>query len=512
MPWGDTAVNNVFRGFETGLRKSVSALCKLLLVTAAINVFIIAGADAVKGVAEATEPNAEELMPRFDIEINNTATGDDDYFCWSPTPARIRMIGGTEPVKVVVDSRNGGTGGEVVFQEHRGARPTASNFSPAASIELEVAANGNGTPFWVAGKKASTNRKDVEIFVARADDDRVVATRPVMVRVRKDATRLNPGEIGRLLEALRDHHRLENATLGSKYIKYVDAHDRGGPLNIHGARRFPLFLAWHRAFLLSFERELQILDPSVTIPYWRFDRHDPSPDDATRIAIFTPEFMGTVLGQPSAPGGYVVNFSDQNPLTGWRTAANRLVRTSDGTPAPIPAQRLDGLSGTNTYHGFNGINFWIERGYHNRAHRMVGGRLGSIATAVEDPLFFLLHANVDRAWALWQELVPAVRFDQDNLDAYYPQGTHPGPEGSESANAFSRGSYKDDPMWPWGGAPDDQQDSDASDDWPELRINMPPRLGETGAVHPPTPGSMIDYLDKLGTGGGIGVCYDRIRF
>ena len=32
------------------------------------------------------------------------------------------------------------------------------------------------------------------------------------------------------------------------------------------------FLPWHRAYLLDLERELQAIDPSVTLPYWRFDQ------------------------------------------------------------------------------------------------------------------------------------------------------------------------------------------------------------------------------------------------
>jgi tyrosinase len=39
----------------------------------------------------------------------------------------------------------------------------------------------------------------------------------------------------------------------------------------HGDRGF---LPWHRAYLLDLERELQGIDPQVTLPYWRFDRDE----------------------------------------------------------------------------------------------------------------------------------------------------------------------------------------------------------------------------------------------
>jgi Common central domain of tyrosinase len=71
----------------------------------------------------------------------------------------------------------------------------------------------------------------------------------------------------------------------------------------------PGFLSWHRAYLLDLERELQKIDPSVTLPYWRFDQ--PAPN------AFTADFMGL-----PGPGDTVV-FSETNLLRQWQT---------DGTP------------------------------------------------------------------------------------------------------------------------------------------------------------------------------------
>ena len=65
------------------------------------------------------------------------------------------------------------------------------------------------------------------------------------------------------------------------------------------------FLPWHRAYLLDLERELQAIDPSVTLPYWRFDR--PAPN------VFTREFMGV----SNAVGR--VEFAAGHPFNTWRT-------------------------------------------------------------------------------------------------------------------------------------------------------------------------------------------------
>ena len=44
----------------------------------------------------------------------------------------------------------------------------------------------------------------------------------------------------------------------------------------------------------------------------------------------------------------------------------------------------------------------FEGNPHGQAHVSFGGYISQIGTAARDPLFFLLHANVDRLWAKWQ--------------------------------------------------------------------------------------------------------------
>ena len=66
------------------------------------------------------------------------------------------------------------------------------------------------------------------------------------------------------------------------------------------------FLPWHRAYLLDFERELQRIDPEVSLPYWRFDRAAPK--------VFARGFMGVVVGGQT-------QFSAANPLKAWAPVA-----------------------------------------------------------------------------------------------------------------------------------------------------------------------------------------------
>ena len=459
---------------------------------------------------------SQAQVPQFEIELNNTPSPDDDYLCWTPVQARIRMVGGGQPVSVVLNSRSREDGGEVALQADQGGRPTSADFAPKANITLTLSEDESWTLFWVAGSKASTEGKDTEVVVSQLQDGVELASIPLTVRVRKDASTLTPTEISRFLNALSSHHNMGNQAIASKYKKYAKAHEKASWLGIHGSHQEPyppLFLAWHRALLLSIERELQTIDPTVSIPYWRFDR-----DDDADQPLFSVDFMGTISGgDPVAGVGTAVQFSQQNPLNGWVAGdGGPLARKRDGTKAFISSGRLEGLLEAEDAFGdlihttYRDISEKLELGYHNRAHDRIGGQLRQTASP-GDPLFFLLHANVDRAWALWQQADPAIRFDPTHVDAYPAQGSYPGVQ-TDGEVPFRMGSYADDPMWPWGGYSGDQDNEDTEDDWPDMRFDMPAGPGVGGSSSRPSPAAMIDYLDVRGTGRGTGTCYDHLSF
>ena len=79
----------------------------------------------------------------------------------------------------------------------------------------------------------------------------------------------------------------------------------------------------------------------------------------------------------------------------------------------------------------------MEGNPHGFAHTSFGGSIQNPATAPKDPLFFLLHCNVDRLWARWQRQVG--RFDPALAAAY---DSNPG-------NPI--GHNLGDTMWPWNG-------------------------------------------------------------
>ena len=83
-----------------------------------------------------------------------------------------------------------------------------------------------------------------------------------------------------ILGSVAAYAKLNNQGLG-RYSDFNNMHKVPNLPQAHGA---PGFLPWHRAYLLDLERELQAIDPSVALPYWRFDQ--PAPN------VFTRDFMG----------------------------------------------------------------------------------------------------------------------------------------------------------------------------------------------------------------------------
>lgn len=123
------------------------------------------------------------------------------------------------------------------------------------------------------------------------------------------------------------------------------------------------FLAWHRLFLYAFERTLQQVRPSVTLPYWDWSVNREIPQEL-RGATFRSRW-GITRASETLPLALSVNM----------------------TAAP-----------------FSRFQLLLETDAHNTVHRVVGGSGGTMGTASspQDPIFWLHHANIDRLWAQWQ--------------------------------------------------------------------------------------------------------------
>lgn len=124
------------------------------------------------------------------------------------------------------------------------------------------------------------------------------------------------------------------------------------------------FLAWHRAYLLEFEKLIQNAsgNSKVTIPYWDWTLEPHIPGEMTN-------FHG-ISTQPRTLG----------------KDAGRLCKGFELTAIK---------QGTNTFDHFTAQ---VETYPHNLAHQWVGGEMAIVPLAPNDPMSWLHHAQIDRIW------------------------------------------------------------------------------------------------------------------
>lgn len=404
-----------------------------------------------------------------EIQINNNPRPEARFVSWAPSQCRIRVTNpagsqGQATPNIRITGRSTTTGGAVVFR--RGA---TGQF--ASTLNLPVRINGNWASFFIAGRfgRPSVNLGDVRIEARLGNA--LVGSTPCTVRIRKNANTLTPGERDRFIAAFA---QLNNQGAG-RFADFRDMHTNVSSPQAHGA---PGFLPWHRAYLLDLERELQAIDPSVALHYWRFDQ--PAPN------IFTREFLGV------SDNIGTVQFGPNNPLQFWVTdgvqGINRRPFFNTSSAPPGLRTEVQTLALGTTYPGFR----TMEGNPHGSAHVSFGGSISSIATAARDPLFFLLHCNVDRLWAKWQR--QNNRFNPAQAASF---DSNPG-------NPI--GHNLPDTMWPWNG------------------ITTPPRPptapGGTMAPSPcvsapglrPRVRDSLDFQGKVSAASLMGFDYDDVPF
>lgn len=188
-------------------------------------------------------------------------------------------------------------------------------------------------------------------------------------RVRKDHRQLSTAERERFNEVLR---QLDGKPAYKQLVAdHEDMSHRHHTMHGMGPVATQRFLPWHRAYCLKFEELLRSVDPAVTVPYWDYANDHARPD--------------------------------------WVWKPSGVTRP---TPAPsgLPTQAtIDGLLARPTYTAFTfgramaGVQpNGLEIAAHNNVHNWCRGTLSQPMTSSRDPIFFLLHANVDRIWDQWQ--------------------------------------------------------------------------------------------------------------
>lgn len=404
-----------------------------------------------------------------ELAINNSVDARARFVSWTPSPCRVRMTNASgatgATVNVQISGKSAAGGGMVVFR-----KGTTGPFSNSLSLPLPT--NGTAVSFFVDGKFGSPSSNNGDVTIQAAVGGTVVGSVPVMVRVRKNANTLTPGERDRFVAAFA---QLNNHGAG-RFADFRDMHTSVSSPQAHGA---PGFLPWHRAYLLDLERLLQAIDPSVSLPYWRFDK--PAPN------IFTFDFLGVSdqLG--------TVQFNPANPLRFWVTdgvqGINRRPLFGTSTAPPGLLTEAQTLALGNQYRRFRPL---MEGNPHGLAHTSFGGSISSIPTAAKDPLFFLLHCNVDRLWAKWQRKLG--RFDSVQAASYDSNPGNP------------VGHNLGDTMWPWNGITGGTRPPTA----PGGPMPTSPCFSAPGAK--PHVRECLDYQGAVSAPAALGFDYDDVPF
>jgi len=254
-----------------------------------------------------------------------------------------------------------------------------------------------------------------------------------MVIIRKNVKNMSKEEKAIFISAVHKLKEKSSGKVGSIYDEFVaihgalmdlfEDHTRSKVLRI--GHRKSSFLTWHRQFLYRLEQELRDIDERVFLPYW-----DWTDAESTKV-VLSPDFMGSPVnggtrGVPLKDG----SFKD------WKTIDGEILTRNIGSMDDL-ANEMKGIfdlikpaivtiSSVSNYVSFSS---GLET-KHDFIHVWVGGHMANIGTAVNDPIFFLNHCNVDRLWAMWQDYGNATAFP---------------------ATGQSHGNNREDFLWPWDG-------------------------------------------------------------
>lgn len=278
------------------------------------------------------------------------------------------------------------------------------------------------------------------------------------VRFRRNAKELSAAEKRAFTDAvlaLKATPSSWDSTL-STYDQFVVWHREAFACDVMSAHMGPAFFPWHRQFLLLFEEQLRVVDPSVTIPYW-----DWTVDRETDSYLWQDDFMGgdgdpdqtyAVTTGPFRKGEWEVTIfdaadDDRKPYLMRRLGHGELapdlptteqVETGLAMTAYDVAPWTEGSDSTASFRSY--MEGWRDcvpvsceiagpgefpdcpgsHDMHNRVHLWVSGEfafaheglfqeketpLGTMAmdSSPNDPVFFLHHAYLDLLWNAWMK-------------------------------------------------------------------------------------------------------------
>lgn len=138
------------------------------------------------------------------------------------------------------------------------------------------------------------------------------------------------------------------------------------------------FFTWHRGYLHFFERILRLAsgDPNLNLPYWDWST--------------APSLPLTFRSPPDATS---------NPLYD----DTRQINNGAQLPPSVVVDDLNTALGFIEFFTafFTGFSPSLEGSPHGAVHTLIGGNMGFVRRAANDPIFWLHHCNIDRLWNRW---------------------------------------------------------------------------------------------------------------
>ena len=214
----------------------------------------------------------------------------------------------------------------------------------------------------------------------------VEATRNITIR--KSVYDLTDVEISNLRQAFSAIQAI-NDNRGYQYL--AGMHGLPQYLCPHGN---PLFLIWHRPYVLLFEQALQAVSPGVALPYWDWGSQRAQSEGIP--AIFAEEnYTNPQTGNTEPNPLYQAAVSFQNPQGLDQTTRD------PGDPANLAdlAKLVQNANRDLTYDRFCPD----AENPHNGLHGWVGGTMGDISYAAFDPIFWVHHCYVEKMFCDWQD-------------------------------------------------------------------------------------------------------------
>jgi tyrosinase len=238
-------------------------------------------------------------------------------------------------------------------------------------------------------------------------------TSAAAIRQRRSVTQLLPTQLATLRQAFAAVQALGD---DRGYQFHAGIHGLPLPKYCKIAHGQALFLAWHRAYLYTFEMALRDQVHGATLAWWdwRAVRKVPDAFSVRTIArkanpLYSVRINDLALAQGRRdldPGARILSREPQTAR-------------APGQPGAPPLPTASDVESVLKISDFLAFQDALEQ-LHNDVHVWVGGHMSDIPFAAYDPIFWAHHTMIDRLWRTWQLRHPAASIPTQLLQTALP--------------------------------------------------------------------------------------------